>query len=120
LTARLPQLPVHSREAVAQELETLDFLDAEINSAEKRLNAIMAVSVEADLLITLPSVGAILSMTLMLEIANVERFPTAEHLSSLFGVGVARAFEWWSYPYGAGQWKRESKSEVGLCGNRQT
>jgi hypothetical protein len=38
LTARLPELPVHSREAVVQELETLDFLETEIDSAEKRLH----------------------------------------------------------------------------------
>ena len=86
LSARVPELPVHSREAVTQELETLDFLETQIGSAEKRLAAIMAVSVEADLLKTLPCVGEILSMTLMLEIGKVERFPTAEHLASYAGL----------------------------------
>ena len=36
----------------------------------------MKVSVEADLLKTLPCVGKILSMVLMLEIGRVDRFPT--------------------------------------------
>jgi transposase len=46
----------------------------------------MAVSAEADLLKTLPCVGKILSMTLMLEIGKVECFPTAEHLASYPGL----------------------------------
>jgi transposase len=83
---RLPELPVHSREAVEQELATLDFLKTQIESAEQRLGAIMKVSVEADLLKTLPCVGKILSMVLMLEIGRVDRFPTAAHLASYAGL----------------------------------
>jgi transposase len=86
LGTRLPELPVHSREAVEQELATLDFLEVQIESAEKRLETIMKVSVEADLLKTLPCVGKILSMVLMLEIGKVERFPTAAHLASYAGL----------------------------------
>jgi transposase len=86
LGARLPDLPVHSREAVEQELATLDFLEMQIKSAEERLEKIMKVSVEADLLKTLPCVGPILSMVLMLEIGKVERFPTAAHLASYAGL----------------------------------
>src|ERR1700746_2204006 len=48
LGARLPELPEHSREAVNQELATLDFLETQIESAEKRLEAIMQLSGEAD------------------------------------------------------------------------
>jgi transposase len=86
LGTRLPELPVHSREAVEQELATLDFLEIQIESAEQRLEAIMKVSVEADLLKTLPCVGKILSMVLMLEIGRVDRFPTAQHLASYAGL----------------------------------
>ena len=57
LGARLPELPVHSREAVEQELATLDFLETQIESAEQRLEAIMKVSAEADLLKTLKQLG---------------------------------------------------------------
>src|SRR5580658_6819451 len=64
-------------EAVEQELATLDFLKTQIESAEQRLAAIMKVSAEADLLKTLPCVGKILSMVLMLEIGRADRFPTA-------------------------------------------
>ena len=86
LGKRLPELPVHCREAIEQELATLDFLEGEIESAEQRLEAIMKVSVEADLLKTLPCVGTILSMVLMLEIGRVNRFPTAAHLASYAGL----------------------------------
>ena len=86
LGARLPELPEHSREAIEQELATLDFLETQIESAEQRLKAIMQVSVEADLLKTLPCVGPILSMVLMLEIGRVDRFPSAAHLASYAGL----------------------------------
>jgi transposase len=86
LVARLPELPEHSREAIEQELAALDFLETQIASAEKRLEAIMKVSVEADLLKTLPCVGKILSMVFMLEIGRVDRFPTAAHLASYAGL----------------------------------
>ena len=62
------------REAVEQELAT------------QRLEAIMNVSVEADLLKTLPCVGKVLGMVLMLEIGRVDRFPTAAPLASYAGL----------------------------------
>jgi transposase len=83
---RLPELPVHCRDAVRQELATLDFLETQIDEAERRLTAIMLASVEADLLKTLPCVGKVLSMVLMLEIGRVDRFPTAGHLASYAGL----------------------------------
>src|SRR3984885_15187156 len=86
LSTRLPELPEHSREAIEQELATLDFLETQIESAEERLEAIMRVSVEADLLKTLPCVGKVLTMVMMLEIGRVDRFPTAEHLASYAGL----------------------------------
>jgi transposase len=86
LELRLPELPVHCCEAVRQELATLDHLETQIESTERRLEAIMQVSVEADLLKTLPCVGKILSMVLMLEIGRVDRFPTAAHLASYAGL----------------------------------
>ena len=37
LGKRLPELPTHSREAIEQELATLDFLEIQIESAERPL-----------------------------------------------------------------------------------
>ena len=86
LGERLPELPVHSREAIEQELATVDFLETQIEAAEERLETIMKVSAEADLLKTLPCVGTILSMVMMLEIGRVDRFPSAAHLASCAGL----------------------------------
>ena len=72
--ATLQILPEHSRETVEQELATLDFLNTEMEAAEKRLEAIMRVSVEADLLRTLPCVSTILSMVLAAT-ALLQRMP---------------------------------------------
>ena len=115
----MPELPEHSREAIEQELKTLDFRETQIESAEKRLKAIMKVSVEvsveADLLKTLPCVGKILSMVLMLEIGRVDRFPTAAHLSQLRRVGAAYAFQRRSYAHGSGPRKCGPEPEMGVC-----
>jgi transposase len=44
LGARLPELSMHSREAIEQELATLDFLETQIESGERRLEGIVKVS----------------------------------------------------------------------------
>jgi transposase len=117
LVARLPELPVHSREAVEQKLTTLDFLETQIESAERRLESIMKVSVEADLLKTLPCVGKILSMVLMLEIGrSVSNSRTSGQLRR---VSATRTFERRSYAHGPGLRKRKPESEVGVCGDGQ-
>lgn len=59
LASRLGELPVYSREVVQQELGVLDSLEEQIESAEQRLDSVMTVSVEADLLKTLPCIGRI-------------------------------------------------------------
>src|SRR5262249_4708004 len=86
LGARLPELPMHSREAVEQGLVTVDFLETQIEAAGERLKATTQVSAEADLLKALACVGKVLSMVMMLEIGSVDRFPTAAHLASYAGL----------------------------------
>ena len=86
LESRLSELPTHTRFAVDQELSTLDSLEEAITDVERELEAVREVSAEADLLMTLPCVGKILSMVLMLEIGRVDRFPTAAHLASYAGL----------------------------------
>jgi len=86
LGQRLGELPEHTRQSVEQELVTLDFLEVQLADIEKRLEALMKVTAEADLLKTLPYVGRILSMVMRLEIGKVERFATAAHLASYAGL----------------------------------
>src|SRR5262249_39887114 len=115
LSERLPELPVHSREAVEQELRALDFLETQIEAAEERLEAIMKVSAEADLLKTLPCVGTILSMVMMLEIGRVDGSPSAAHLASYAGL-VPRVHSSGGHTrMGQGGCEREPQSQVGVC-----
>src|SRR6266480_3680461 len=74
LGQRLGELPEHTRQSVELELVTLDFLEVQLGDIEKRLEELMKVTAEADLLKTLPYVGRILSMVMTLEIGKVERF----------------------------------------------
>ncbi|HWC15636.1 MAG TPA: IS110 family transposase [Terriglobales bacterium] len=86
LGVQLTELPKHTRESVEMELVTLDFVGMQIEEVQKRLGSILQVSVEADLLQSLPYVGPILSMVMALEIGRVERFPSAAHLASYAGL----------------------------------
>src|SRR5258707_4764581 len=113
LGTRLPELPVHSREAIEQELATLDFLETQIESAEQRLESIMKVRVEADLLKTLPCVGTILSMVLLLEIGKVERFAAAAHLASYAGLVPRVHSSGGDTRTGPGSWKTKPKFKIG-------
>jgi transposase len=84
LAARLGELPPHTRQSV--ELVTMDFMEMQIEEVEKPLQKLMENTAEVDLLKTLPCVGRILSMVMMLEIGRVERFASAEHLASYAGL----------------------------------
>jgi transposase len=86
LGIQLTELPQHTRGSVELELLTLDFLEMQIDEVEKRVTAVLQVNADADLLKTLPYVGPILSMVMVLEIGRVERFPTAAHLASYAGL----------------------------------
>ncbi len=119
LGVRLPELPERSRKAIEQELATLDFLNMQIESAEQRLEAIMQVSVEADLLKTLPCVGKILSMVLMLGIGRVDRFSDRRAPGQRRRSCSASAFQRWSHAHGAGVREREPESKGGVCRDRQ-
>ena len=83
---RVRELPEHTAQSVEVELATLQFLETQIEHIEKRLEAMMQESAEADLLKTLPYVGRILSMVMTLEIGRVDRFPSAAHLASYAGL----------------------------------
>src|SRR5260370_38696347 len=67
LGTRLPELPIHSRETVVDELAGLDFLELQIESAEHRLEAILKVSEQARPLKTLRCAVSMFSMVLMLQ-----------------------------------------------------
>lgn len=86
LEQRMGELLIETRESVKQQLITHDFLELQVEQIEKRLQKMMGDVPGADLLKTLPTVGPILSAVLALEIGDVSRFPSAEHLASYAGL----------------------------------
>lgn len=86
LTQRLSELPPYTRQSVEAQLKVLDSVAAQIGECEKHMEAVVKETKEMTLLKTLPGVGTILSTVLALEIGDVARFATAEHLASYAGV----------------------------------
>ena len=119
LGKRLAELPEHTRQSVELELVTLDFLEVQLADIEKRLEALMKVTAEADLLKTLPYVGRILSMVMTLEIGKVERFASAAHLASYAGLVPRVHASGGTYPARADLRGCESLLEVGLYRSRE-
>ena len=66
-------------------MNLLDQLEEHIHLSEKRIRQVIAVTPEMQLLMTLPGVGPILSITIALEVGDVARFPDASHLASYSG-----------------------------------
>lgn len=78
-------LPEHTRWAAVLMLEQLNFVQGQIAEQEKRLKAVLTVTPEMELLMTLPGIGLILSAVLALEIGDISRFASAERLASYAG-----------------------------------
>lgn len=85
LDSRIEFLPEQTRWATRQMLAQLDGLSEQIQQFEQRLKARVEVTPAMQLLMSLPGVGVILAATLALEIGEVERFPSAQHLASYAG-----------------------------------
>ena len=82
---RLAELPEQTRWATRQMLTQLDSLSEQIRQFEKRLEELVDVTPEMQLLETLPGVGVILAATIALEIGEIGRFLSAERLASYSG-----------------------------------
>jgi len=85
LTQRLERLPEQTRWVSQHLLAQLDFVSRQIQQLEQRLEKLVAVTEPMQWLLTLPGVGTILAATIALEIGEVSRFPSAEHLASYAG-----------------------------------
>ena len=84
-------LPEQTRIATIEEWHLADEMEETIAKLEKQIAERIGKIGYVRLLETLPGVGKILSATLYLEIGDVKRFPTAEHLASYAGL-VPRVF----------------------------
>lgn len=81
----LPRLPGQTAQVTGELLDELDGLDGRIAEQERRLGRLVAQTPEMVLLQSLPGIGPILSTVIALEIGEVRRFPSAEHLASYSG-----------------------------------
>jgi transposase len=82
---RLERLPEQTRWATQQMLAQLDSLSEQIHQLEERLEQLVKVTPEMQLLETLPGVGVILAATRVREIGEIGRFLSAERLASYSG-----------------------------------
>lgn len=73
-----PQLEFTANKSV----ETIKFLSKTIKDIEKEILSQVKLKDEYKLLQTIPGVGIILALTIMLEVGNIERFPTVNDYSS--------------------------------------
>jgi len=85
LGARMQRLPEQARWASEQMLRQIDGLREQIGQFEERLKALVQITPAMQRLMSLPGVGVILAATIALEVGDIERFPSAEHLAAYAG-----------------------------------
>jgi transposase len=81
----LTELPPQTQFVTQHLLNQLDFLQQQIDQEEVRLREVLQITPQMQLLQSMPGVGLILSATLALEIGDVNRFASHEHLASYAG-----------------------------------
>jgi transposase len=85
LENKLALLPPHSQFCVERLLEQLESVQGQIELLEGRMKKAFRASRELELLQTLPGVGFILAVVILLEVGEVSRFPAASRLASYAG-----------------------------------
>ena len=85
LSDQIDRLPARTGDTTRMLLAHLDFVIEQIGELERRLRELVQLTPEMELLKTAPGIGIILAATIMLEIGDVNRFPSAEHLASYSG-----------------------------------
>ena len=85
LLEQIALLPSHTQWAATLMLKQLDFVQTQITQQEQRLKALLTVSPQMQLLMSLPGIGLILSAVLALEIGQITRFASAPRLASYAG-----------------------------------
>jgi transposase len=85
LVDRIRHLPSHTRFATHQLLEHLDLLDEQVADLEDRMRDVFTTTLALERWRSLPGVGFILGIVILLEVGDVHRFPDAEHLAAYAG-----------------------------------
>lgn len=81
----MEELPSHTRYATERVLEQLEVVESQIGLFEQRTREVFSKTAELELVMSLPGVGFILGVVIVLEVGDVRRFPTASHLASYAG-----------------------------------
>lgn len=85
LAGLIGQLPEQTQWCAGQLLGELDDVCDRIDASEQRLSALLAITPQMQLLMTLPGVGKILSAVIWLEMGDVNRFASCERFASYAG-----------------------------------
>ncbi|UCF96208.1 MAG: IS110 family transposase [Spirochaetaceae bacterium] len=85
LGVKLTLLPTHSRFYVERLLEQLEAVQGQIELFEGRMKRAFGTSRELELLQTLPGVGFIPAVVILLKVGEVSRFPAASSLAAYSG-----------------------------------
>lgn len=81
----LPLLPEQTRFVTEQLLGQVDFLSQQIQQQEQRLETLLHITPAMQRLRTLPGIGLVLAASIALEIGDIGRFASCEHLASYAG-----------------------------------
>jgi transposase len=82
----LQSLPAATQAATKQELALLDEINTHVQELEKQIDKQVGPMKEMRLLRTVPGIGRILGATILLEVGDVDRFPSAAHMASYAGL----------------------------------
>jgi len=85
LQESLKLLPQHSRFAVERLIQTLEVVQKQIGQFEQRMKEVFADSPQLQLLQTLPGVGFILAVVILLEVGEIDRFADASRFAGYSG-----------------------------------
>jgi transposase len=85
IAERLGELPPQTRRSVEVQLEVLDGVEEQMGGTEEQMRKIIEETPAMRLVMTLPGVGQILTIVIVMEIGEIERFADAAHLASYAG-----------------------------------
>ena len=79
------QLPEQTVYVTSLLLEQLDFVSTQLVEQDTRLKKLVKMTPEMELLMSIPGIGFILAAVIALEVGDIARFPSAQHLASYSG-----------------------------------
>ena len=85
LSELVDRMPQHTRFASRSQLALLDTLECEIERLQLKMKALFEPTPTVGRLRTMPGVGYLLAEIIAMEIGDINRFPSAEHLASYSG-----------------------------------